>query len=348
MLGLHAPLYHDHRVAHLGRDIQRLRLQRKAVLHTGKIQQILHHIVKAVGLAGDHLNAAAKGRVFWALHAGDRLRPALDGGKRRTQLVRDGGDKFVFHALGFIQLARHMVDGVAELADLAAVFVVDARIQIALRDARGRGFDRADGAHDAANEKQPRRNAEQDHRSNQHQAGDHTHPQALVHQRYARNKAHRRDIARGVRQHRGNGHHLFVHCRAVHGAALARIAQNGAQKIIAGGRALRRIAGAGCHRAARSAHQHQLELILFSKLLHHAAQKYAAAFACLGGAGVQLHNNGGGAGAQCTPRAVVVRCKGIIQKYRLGHKAHQNGNQQAAAHPSSGNAVHGNILLRGC
>ena len=61
------------------------------------------------------------------------LHPTPDAGKRRAQLVADRRDEFILQTLGFGQLPRHLVDGIAQPANLVTVAAFG---QTALRSPR--------------------------------------------------------------------------------------------------------------------------------------------------------------------------------------------------------------------
>ena len=99
-------------------------------------QHLRDHAGQPFGLLGDDLNAAQR----VALHGvviGDRLRPALDGGQRGAQLVRDLRDELGPRLLRDGDLFGHLVERVGEIADLvvAELFHLDA--VAALGDAPG-------------------------------------------------------------------------------------------------------------------------------------------------------------------------------------------------------------------
>ena len=106
-----------------------------------------------MGLGADNLEPLAVVGVAGVVQRADRFDPALDAGQRRAQLMADRGDELVFHALGLGQVLGHLVDGMAQAADLVVVARVgQAGLQVAARNAVGDGFDLAQRPHDGADE----------------------------------------------------------------------------------------------------------------------------------------------------------------------------------------------------
>ena len=81
-----------------------LEIEREApVAHARELQKLLDHAGQPARLAGDYLNPAA-GVSLERLVVEQRLAPAGDGRERGAQLVRDGGDELVLHAVGLAYL----------------------------------------------------------------------------------------------------------------------------------------------------------------------------------------------------------------------------------------------------
>ena len=334
-------------VGGFGHKIQYLAVQLDAVLQAGKIQQFLHHIIQAVGLTVDNGNTLAVVFVIGVTDVGDGFHPAFDAGQRSAQFVADRGDELVFHPFRFCQVLGHLVDGFAQAADLIVIRGIrQAGGQIAVGNAIGGGFHLAQRPHNGADKKQAA-----EHRKPQHHRrhAERNHQRAVplaVHQRQAGNKAHGRHIARRIRHQAGNSHHVFaVRCaESDHAAAggagdsLIKIPALAQQILVHG-------AAGGCQHHAGGIQQHELELIFFIKLFHRAAQGLAAAFrrclAAAGGAGcLQTSLHGGKPRLHGTLHPAVQILVAVIQKQPQRRSQDANGNQQAAAQPAAGNALH--------
>ena len=87
----------------------------------------------------------------------DGLCPAVDGGQRCAQLMRNAGDKIILRFIRLRDLIGHAVDGLGKLADLVVVVDGGLGFKIALGDLAGDADEVADRfqderAHDAAND----------------------------------------------------------------------------------------------------------------------------------------------------------------------------------------------------
>ena len=122
-----------------------------AAFELRQIEQVADDRLELVGFAIDDVEvAAARGLVHREVRHGERLRVAADGGERRHQLVRHVGEQLTPRRVRGIQrggacfeLARHVVEGVRERADLVAAAVVGAHIGAPFADGAGGFFERA-------------------------------------------------------------------------------------------------------------------------------------------------------------------------------------------------------------
>ena len=94
----------------------------------------------------------------------NNVSPQLDGCERGTQLVGNGGDEVVLHPVGGRELRRHVVYGVAKLADLVIirVMVYPCR-KVAVGNALGGLSDALDGVDYRANENNARHHHDRKH-----------------------------------------------------------------------------------------------------------------------------------------------------------------------------------------
>ena len=109
-------------VGGFGHKIQHLAVELDAVLQAGKIQQFLHHGVQAVGLGTDDGKSPPVVFVVGIVDGLDGFHPTFDGGQGGAQFMTDRRDELVFQPVGLGQVLRHLVDGVAQPADLIVVF----------------------------------------------------------------------------------------------------------------------------------------------------------------------------------------------------------------------------------
>ena len=104
-------------VLQLRLQVHFLHLQGKAaVLHFGKLQQLLHHARQAAGLLDDDAQAPAQLAGVAAFIPQQGLAPAADGRQRGAQLVGHGGDELRLHFLALADFQGHVVDVVHQLA----------------------------------------------------------------------------------------------------------------------------------------------------------------------------------------------------------------------------------------
>ena len=104
-------------------------------MQTGEIEKLFHQPREPFRLPDDDLHAFLSGiRVGPLLQS---LGPAFDGGEGRAQFVGNGRDKVVFHLFGGAQFAGHVVDGVAQVADLVVFGFVDTHGKITLGNLPG-------------------------------------------------------------------------------------------------------------------------------------------------------------------------------------------------------------------
>ena len=167
-------------VLQLGEQVGLLHAQGEApVLHPGEVQQLLDHGGQTAGLLDDDVEAALRLLRIRAGIGGERFRPAVDGGERRAQLMRDGGDELLLDLLGLRDLERHIVDVVHQLAELVAIVVVDQDAVAAGGDApRGVGHDGdrlddvvdEDGVGEDGKAHAQQRNADGDRHADEHAA----------------------------------------------------------------------------------------------------------------------------------------------------------------------------------
>ena len=121
-------------------------------------------------------------------------------------------------------------------------------------------------------------------------------------------------------------------------------------KVGAGHDALRvGAAGRGDH-AAVAVQQHELVFVLVGELLHHPAQRHAAAggglLARLAGVHLELAGDGRKAAVHGLLDAVVVAAGGAVEEHDLHQQHQQHRNEQTALQPSPGNAAsHGVFSL---
>ncbi len=140
-------------VLQLGNEVDRVDAEREAaVLDLREIEQLLHHGGETARLLADDGKAAAS-----LLRVADgvglqRLRPAVDGGERRAQLVGNGGDELLLDLLRLGDLERHIVDVVHQLAQLVPIAVVDADAVASAGDAPRRVRHDGDGLDHAVDE----------------------------------------------------------------------------------------------------------------------------------------------------------------------------------------------------
>ena len=255
--------------------------------------------------------------------------------------MTDRGDKLVFQPLGLGQILGHLVDGLAQAADLVIVpGVRQAHLHVALGDAGGRSLDLTEGPHDGAHKKQAAPDREAQHKQAQPHTDGHGAPPEVVHQHKARHHPHGGDAARRVG-------HKHRHC---HDTLALRRGKDGRPQPVGGGQraavvgtvgqvAVHR-AAAGCQDHALIVQQHKLKLVLFVKLLNHAAQDLPAAFGGDGhiprrAGGLQAAHHGGEAVFHSALNAAVQVVIAVIEEKPLRQHQHQHGDKQAAAHPSA-------------
>ena len=269
MFGFCALAEHIDRFAQLGKNVDFVHCQgHAAALHTRKVEQLLHNAGQPFGFPDDDAHALVEGFVVHtaALH---RLCPALDGSQRRAQLVGDGGDEIIFHLFRRAQLHRHVVDGVAQLADLIVVGFFNARFEIALcNPPRGRAnlLDRReDGLHKIVTRSG---NKKQDHDARQDQNPYH-HTDLLIRFLQRNNVPDAAHHAAGVvLDHPRDSHHLFPAGQAPGPCAISiRIGQ--CLLVIRHGLALiRRKPNGRCDDMPLGIEHHQLHAFLVGEILH--------------------------------------------------------------------------------
>ena len=123
-----ALLEHIDRLVEFGEDIHFfVDEHHSAALDPAEVEQLLDDARQTGAFLDNDAHAAVKGAAVEcsALAELHGFRPALDGGKRRSQLVRDARDKVVFHLFGGLQILCHVADRLAEVADFVVVFVLD-------------------------------------------------------------------------------------------------------------------------------------------------------------------------------------------------------------------------------
>ena len=139
-----------------------------AVLQTGELQQLLHHIGQAAGFLHHDLHAPLQLLNVAGVVRQQRLAPAVDCRQRGAELVGDGGDELGFHALTLADLAGHIVDVGHQLPHLVGVFVGDLDAVAAAGDALCRLGHGGDGCHHVVNEYHAGKDDQSHHR--QHNA----------------------------------------------------------------------------------------------------------------------------------------------------------------------------------
>ena len=115
-----------HRVLQLRLDVHGLDGKGKPpVLDTGELQQLLHHVGQPPGLG--HNDAHPLLHIlrvpYFPVH--DGLRPAVDGGEGRAQLMGNRGDEFILQLLRLLDLQGHVVEGVGQITDLVVELLLD-------------------------------------------------------------------------------------------------------------------------------------------------------------------------------------------------------------------------------
>ena len=112
------------RVLEFRLKIHVLQLQGEAaVLHLGKLQQLLHHVGEPAGLPQDDPHAAAQLLGVAAVIGQQRFAPAVDGREGRAQLVGHGGDELRLHLFALADLQGHLVDVVHQLPHFVVIFI---------------------------------------------------------------------------------------------------------------------------------------------------------------------------------------------------------------------------------
>ena len=116
---------HEHRIFKFSQNIGFFDTQGKpAVLHSGKLQKLLHHTGQSPGLTQDNEHSAAcllRERVVRQ----KRLTPAGNCRERRAQLVRDGRNKFRLRLFRLADLDGHVIDGVCQFTDFIVILFWD-------------------------------------------------------------------------------------------------------------------------------------------------------------------------------------------------------------------------------
>ena len=120
-LGTDARFHEEGRIGKLRHQIQRAAVQLHTALQPGKAEQLLYHIIQPVGFPPDDGQTLAVVFILRIPDMSNGLHPAPDAGKRSAQLVADRRDEFILQTLGFGQLPRHLVDGIAQPANLVTV-----------------------------------------------------------------------------------------------------------------------------------------------------------------------------------------------------------------------------------
>ena len=176
-----------------------------AVFNAGELQQLFYHAGQAPGLAGDDAHALAHVAFVAGLAAHNGLGPAGDGGEGGAQLMGDGGDKLLLHALGLLDAQGHIVDGVGKVADLVVKLLFHLDAVAAPGDAAGDAGDVFHRADDGADEVDVGQ-IDQDQNANGQNDGNERQDDDL-----AIDQAHGRDVAQDahqlavIQQGRGDG-----------------------------------------------------------------------------------------------------------------------------------------------
>ena len=340
-----ARLHKQGGVGGLRHQIQHLTVELDAVLQPGKIQQLLHHGVQPVGLGGDDRQTPAIVGVVRVLDVADGLHPALDGGERRAQLMTHRGDKVVFHPVGLGQLLRHAVDGAAQTAHLVLVpGVRQAGGQIAVGDAGGGGLHLAQRTHDGAHKKQAAHNGKAQHR-HRHAHGGQQHLLPLpVHQRQTGDEPHGGDASRCVGHQRGDGHDPLAGVGVENGRAHTAVTGEGGAKVLPLHQAPVDHTAAGGQHGAAGIQQHQLQLVLFVKLLHDAPKRLSPGGGGVpgvagGAGGLQTAVDGGEPVEHGPLHAAVQILVGGVEEQPLRHRQHQRRDEQTAPQPAGCDVV---------
>ena len=123
-----ALLEHIHGLVKLSEDVDFfIHQNHSAALDSAEVEQLLNDTRKPCALLNNYPHALVKGAAvkraaFAELHG---FCPALNCGKRSSQLVRYARDKVVFHLLGSLQILSHIAYRVAQITDFVVVLVLD-------------------------------------------------------------------------------------------------------------------------------------------------------------------------------------------------------------------------------
>ena len=165
---------HIDRFVQLHFQVERLDFERHAPgFDARKIEQFFYQSGQTAAFLVDDFHALPHFFGVGTAAGQQRFTPAVNRGQRRAQFVRDGGNKVVFHALTARNLVRHVVNGVAQFANLVIIHFLQAHPIPACRNFFCNDVDFGDwfqdrldkiaiGQHDQRKKQQTCRNRKQD------------------------------------------------------------------------------------------------------------------------------------------------------------------------------------------
>ena len=283
---------HVHGLIELRQKIDSLEDQpHSAALHAGKIQKLLHHAGKAFCLAHDDVHALII-RFSADTACLQRFRPTLNSRQRRAQLVRNRGNEVVFHFFRCAKLCRHVVDGVAQCAELVVLLFFDAHVKIALCDFFRRSIEFPNGRDNRPHKIDARKRDEHQNKhadTNQDQHDIRNLPVCALHRDDVPHRAEHRAVC--ATRHARDGHDLLAACELADPIAVPVFAVQGAFKIGLALVLVRRKAGGGRQNAARTRDRHDLHEVFIREIFGVASGcsvKLAYGFHAVGKHGGQL------------------------------------------------------------
>ena len=158
-----------HRVEHGLLHVHRLRHDFDVVVHARQAQQILGHVLEALGLVADIGDEFPHGLHVHVLGLHDAVREEADGGQRRFQLMRGVGDEAAALPLGILQIGGQGVEFPPQLGQLVLALYLHAVFVVAAGDD-------ADGVGELLELAQHRRAVERRHHQSRQGDDDGQHP----------------------------------------------------------------------------------------------------------------------------------------------------------------------------